>query len=387
MPWMATEQVRFSRRAFVSGLGGLAVLGSTALSAAGFLHETKLDAPLFASARREGDGRFVIAIVDDAGQELARVVLPGRGHGIAVSPDRRRVMAFARRPGTFALLIDLYRQSEPQILASVAGRHFYGHGCFSADGRLVYAVENDYRAARGVVGIYDVSGQSIRRLGEFETGGVGPHDILLTDGGTTLAVANGGIETHPEKGRQKLNIDRMEPNIVFLDLMRGDVLSKHKLPDNLHQVSLRHMALDGRGKVWIGGQFEGPKNLAPPLVMHLTPDTDPIVTHIPSDLAGRLQNYIGSVVASSDGEVIATSAPRGGQVLFWKARDGAFLGAHSVPDGCGVAPVEQSGFLISDGTGGLRYLEEPGAVADVLARPAGVAWDNHMSALSPWLKT
>lgn len=385
MPWMGTEPVRFSRRAFVSGLGGLAVLGSTGLSAAGLLRETVPGAPLFASARRDGDGRFTIAVVDDAGQELARIALPGRGHGIAVSPDRRRIMAFARRPGTFALLIDLYEQSEPQVLTSIAGRHFYGHGCFSADGQLVYAVENDYEAARGVVGIYDVSGQTALRVGEFETGGVGPHDILLMKGGTILVVANGGVETHPEKGRRKLNIDSMRPSIVFLDLKRGDVLSTHALPDNLHQVSLRHMALDGHGKVWIGGQFEGSENLTPPLVMHLTRDTDPIVTQMPPDLTGGLQNYIGSVVASADGEIIATSAPRGGQVLFWKARDGALLGVQSVPDGCGIAPVDQSGFLISDGSGGLRYLEEPDAVADVLARPAGVAWDNHMSALSPRL--
>lgn len=387
MPWMGTEAVRFSRRAFVSGLGGLAALGSTSLSAAGILRETVLNTPLFASARRDGDGRFAIAVVDDAGQELARIALPGRGHGVAVSPDGRRIMAFARRPGTFALLIDLYEQSEPRVLTSIAGRHFYGHGCFSADGRMVYAVENDYKAARGVVGIYDVSGQSILRVGEFETGGTGPHDILLMNGGTTLVVANGGVETHPEKGRRKLNIDRMRPSIVFLDLKHGDVLSRHRLPDNLHQVSLRHMAIDGDGKVWIGGQFEGPEDLTPPLVMHLTRDTDPVFTDIPSDLAGRLQNYIGSVVASADGEIIATSAPRGGQVLFWNARDGTLLGARSVPDGCGIAPVDQSGFMISDGSGGLRYLEEPDAVADVLARPAGVAWDNHMSALSSQVMT
>lgn len=381
MRWMATEQVCFSRRAFVSGLGGLAALGGSSLSAAGFVHDMELDSPLFASARREDDGSFAIVIFDEAGQELAWIALPDRGHGIAVSPDRRRLIAFARRPGTFALLIDLHRQSEPQVLTSAAGRHFYGHGCFSVDGRLVYAVENDYQAARGVVGIYDVSGQSVRRVGEFETGGIGPHDLLLTNGGTSLVVANGGIETHPEKGRQKLNIENMRPNIAFLDLRHGDILSTHKLPDSLHQVSLRHMALDGRGTVWIGGQFEGPEDLTPPLVMHLTRDTDPIVTPIPSDLAGRLQNYIGSVVASADGEVIATSAPRGGQVLFWNARGGALLGVQSVPDGCGIAPVEKSGFMISDGAGGLRYLGEPDAIADVLARPAGVAWDNHMSVL------
>ena len=44
------------------------------------------------------------------------------------------------------------------------------------------------------------------RVGEFPTHGVGPHELLLLGDGRTLAVANGGIETHPDFGRAKLNI-------------------------------------------------------------------------------------------------------------------------------------------------------------------------------------
>ena len=385
MRWMATDRVAISRRAFLAGLGGIAALKSSTFSAfaggAGLLEESALDTPLFASARREADGSYGIAIIDDAGQELARVALPGRGHGIAVSPDGRRFMAFARRPGTFALLIDPFERTEPQILASIKGRHFYGHGCFSPDGRLVYAVENDYAAVRGVLGVYDVSGRQIRRLGEIETGGIGPHDILLSEGSKVLVVANGGIETHPSRPREKLNLDTMQPSIAFLDRESGDLLARHSLSKDLHQLSLRHMALDGQGKVWVGGQFEGDKGLSPPLVAHMTRDTGPKLSEIPSALASGLQSYIGSVVANASGDVIATSAPRGGQVLFWAAETGAFLGADQVVDGCGLAPLDASGFLISDGAGGLRCVEDPQSLPEVLARPPGVSWDNHMVAL------
>lgn len=385
MRWMATNRTEFSRRAFLTGLGGLAALAGTSLGqsaiAAGLLDRSQIDAPLFASARREADGTYALAIIDDAGQDLARVPLPGRGHGMAVSPDKSRIMAFARRPGTFALLVDPFRRSEPQILTSIPGRHFYGHGCFSADGRLVYAVENDYEAVRGVIGVYDVSGRDIKRIGELETGGIGPHDLLLTDNGRKLVIANGGIQTHPENPREKLNIATMSPSVVYMDLESGDLLAQHALATDLHQLSLRHMAMDGQGQVWVGGQFEGDLSMRPPLVARLTQDEAPRLTEIPDQITSGLQSYIGSVVANASGDVIATSAPRGGKVLFWSAATGDLLAAQQIIDGCGVAPIDDSAFLISDGTGGLSYLEEPTAYPDVLARPAGISWDNHMFAL------
>lgn len=385
MHWMATNRTAFSRRSFLAGLGGMAALSMSNISAfaaaAGLLDESALDYPLFASTRREADGAYAIAIVDDAGQELARVGLPGRGHGLAASPDRRRFMAFARRPGTFALLVAPFERTEPQILTSIEGRHFYGHGCFSPDGRLVYAVENDYDNVRGVVGVYDVSGREIRRLGELDTYGVGPHDAMITEGGKVLVVANGGIQTHPSQPRKKLNIETMQPSVVYIDRETGDLLAKHSLGTDLHKLSLRHMALDGQGKVWVGGQFEGALAQRPPLVAYLTRDQAPKLTEIPSPVAGGLKSYIGSVVANRAGDVIATSAPRGDQVLFWDAKTGAFLKADQVVDGCGLAPLEASGFMISDGTGGLRCLEDAASGPEILARPPGVSWDNHMVAL------
>ena len=41
-------------------------------------------------------------------------------------------------------------------IPSIEGRHFFGHGVFSPDGKLLYATENDFEAARGVIGVYDV---------------------------------------------------------------------------------------------------------------------------------------------------------------------------------------------------------------------------------------
>ncbi|GAB4519647.1 MAG: DUF1513 domain-containing protein [Roseibium sp.] len=381
----ATERTLLSRRGFLAALGGLAAGPAFAGSplAESLLGNVADDgAPLFASAYKEAGGDYGIGIVDDLGQVLARISLPGRGHGIAVAPDRRRFVAFARRPGTFAVVVRPYEAAGPLLVTAEPGRHFYGHGCFSADGRLLYAVENDFEAARGVIGVYDMSGRDVRRLGEIDTRGIGPHDLELAPDGRTLIVANGGIRTHPARAREKLNLDTMAPSVVFLDSGTGDVLAEHALDASLHQLSLRHMALDARGRAWVGGQFEGPERETPPLVAVFSRDSAPVLTDIPDPIAGGLQSYIGSVTANASGEVIATSAPRGGQTLFWNAASGAFLGAQAIPDGCGVAPIDQGSFLVSDGNGALSLVSDPDGPAEILARPPGISWDNHMAALT-----
>lgn len=382
---MATRVRPIDRRAFLTGLAGTTAgvaVGSPYLAARPVQSALfDLAQQFFASAQKKPDGRYAISVLDDAGQELAQVGLPGRGHGIAVSPDRQTLVAFARRPGTFALIIRPFDGSEPKLISAIKGRHFYGHGCFSGDGRLMYAVENNYEARRGTIGIYDLSGQQATRIGEFETFGIGPHEILLSTDQKTLMVANGGILTHPAKPREKLNLETMAPSIVFLDAATGDLITQHQIALHLHQLSLRHMTQDATGRVWIGGQFEGPETETPPLVATCGKDTPLRLHDIPAKITSGLQNYIGSVTANKDGSVIATSAPRGGKVLFWKADTMNFIGAQSIPDGCGIAPIDQQGFLISDGNGGLSYLDDTTGPPLVLARTPGTSWDNHMTAI------
>src|SRR5207237_5891958 len=126
-----------------------------------------------------------------------------------------RAVVVARRPGTFAVVCDPKGQTAPVTIASVEGRHFFGHGVFAPDGKLLYATENDFERGQGVIGIYDVAG-GYERIGEFPTYGVGPHEMILLPDGKTFAIANGGIETHPDYGRAGLNIDRTDPTLRSL---------------------------------------------------------------------------------------------------------------------------------------------------------------------------
>src|SRR5690606_16598003 len=137
-----------------------------------------------------------------AGREHLIVPMAGRGYSFAIDSTRGRVVAFGRQPGFFAVAFDIGGTQAPRTIEPAKNRHFYGHGVFSSDGRRLFATENDFDAGLGVVGVYDSTTQGdFRRIGEFSTGGVGPHEVVLLRDGRTLCVANGGILTHPDYGK------------------------------------------------------------------------------------------------------------------------------------------------------------------------------------------
>jgi hypothetical protein len=367
-------------RHLLSGIGAAGLAGTVAGGA--YAAGIGDGEPLFAAARREADGSHSVAVVGLDGLDRMVIPLPGRGHDVTVCRTTGRCLAFARRPGTFAVIFDPLGENPPSAFAAVPGRHFYGHGAFSPDGRLAYATENDYAALRGVIGVYDVSGDMPRRIGEFDSGGIGPHDILPMPDGRTLVVANGGIATHPDTGRKKLNLDDMQPNIAMIDSATGDLLGTVEGDAGLKQLSLRHMDVGADSRVWIGGQYQGATSEHPPLMASLDPAEGRLRMHdVPDELKLDLENYIGSVTLNREGSVVAASCPRGGRVLYFSARDGAFLASQVRRDACGLAPLDARSFLVSDGEGALLESASLSAPPLLVAARAGLAWDNHLVAV------
>ena len=88
---------------------------------------------------------------------------------------------------------------------------------------------------------------------------------LLADG-RTMVIANGGIKTHPDSGADELNLPDMKPSLVYVDLATGDLLEEQSLAAELHQLSIRHLALAAGDTVVFGCQYRGPEDDAPPLL-------------------------------------------------------------------------------------------------------------------------
>ncbi len=351
-----------SRRRVLGGLAAAGIAGRRAWAAAG--------APAFVSAARGPDGRFRLHGVGAAGEILFGIDLPGRGHAAAAHPERAEAVAFARRPGTFAHVLDCARGAVVAELTAPGGRHFYGHGAFSADGRRLYTTENDYTAARGAIGIWDAE-RGYARLGEVASGGIGPHEIVRLPKGDLFAIANGGIETHPGTGRAKLNLPFMRPNLAY---MTGDgrILEVVEPAEEARMNSIRHLAVAGDGTVALAMQWQGDPAHAPPLLaLHRRGE---VLRLLMADFAAHraLQGYAGSVAVSGDGADVAITSPRGGQVQRFSMA-GGYLGAFAQPDVCGLVP-HGPGFVATDGGGGLTAFRRDRS--SIIARHR-LAWDNH----------
>jgi hypothetical protein len=304
---------------------------------------------VFASAVQTASGGYGAVLLGEQGDLIASIDLPDRGHDITVSREAGRGVVFARQPGNFAVVFDPAGQVAPVTLTSVEGRHFFGHGVFSPDGRLLYATESDFEAAQGVIGIYDAAG-AYNRIGEFPTYGTGPHEMLLMPDGVHFVVANGGIETHPDFGRAELNLETMDPSIVFIDRRDGRLAGQLRLDAGLHQLSIRHIAIDGHGRVWFGCQYKGAPGDTPQLVGYATLDGRIELIELPPDTLGNLRNYVGSVAASADGKLVAVSSPEGNLLVAIDAEAKRPVLMRTLRSGCGLA-ADEGGFVATSGEG------------------------------------
>ena len=317
---------------------------------------------LFASATQESPGRYGARVLTETGKLIANVDLPVRGHDVTYSAEAGRAVVFARRPGTFAVVFDPTGQAAPQTIASIEGRHFFGHGVFSPDGKLLYATENDFDNGRGVLGIYDVAG-GYNRIGEFQTYGVGPHEVILLPNGKTFAIANGGIETHPDYGRAELNLETMDPSLSFVDARDGTLVGQLRLASDLHQLSIRHMVVDASGRIWFGCQFRGHEGM-PQLVGYATLDGDIRLIELPEAALASLGNYVGGLAIASDLETVAVSSPVSGTILCIDAKSALPVLQIALRSTCGVA-TDATGFIATNGLGqwvGLGGSQVPAAL-------------------------
>ena len=199
--------------------------------------------------------------------------------------------------------------------------------------------------------------------------------MLLLGDGRTIAIANGGIETHPDFGRAKLNLPTMKPSFVLVDRVTGDLVEKHELPPDLHLLSLRHMDVDQTGAVWFGCQHEGPATQRPGLVGRAVRGKDlQLLDMDPKVLAG-FRNYIGSVAANWGAGTVAVTSPQGNAYAIIEAETGEIKRVESLTEVCGVAP-DRSGFMVTTGTG---EIVEPSGVSST---NGDYVWDNHMLRIS-----
>jgi uncharacterized protein len=350
------------RRRFLGGLLAAGMIPKPTWAEAG--------SPAYLAAAALEDGSYILCGIGRDLDILFRIPLPDRGHAAAAHPTRPEAVAFARRPGTFALVIDCISGTTKAQLTSPEGRHFYGHGAFSADGNWLFTTENDYEAGQGRIGVWDVTAGYLR-VAEFASGGVGPHDLKRLPGSDVLVVANGGIDTHPDSGRVKLNIATMQPNLAYIEADK--VVEVASLPPELHKNSIRHLAVSAAGQVAFGMQWQGDAEVVPLVGTHLR-GAELALLGAPEQDLRAMQGYVGSIAFGRDDRTIAVTSPRGGIVQTYDAQTGGFRHAYASADASGVA-CDDGGFVVTSGLGVFQRISDH---AEAVAANNRLIWDNHL---------
>jgi hypothetical protein len=376
---------RFSRRELLSAALLLATTPAWARTAA-----QGKDSNFFLSAASTNDDTHWVQGLRWNGAQLTQefqLPLPERGHHVEVHPAGRYFVMVARRPGTWLVLGDAQKGEILETLRVPENRHLFGHGIFSADGKQFYTTESDFDDLTGDSGLIvswdvDVSdtGLKLKRAQEFRSYGVGPHELLLMPDQQTIAIANGGIRTHPSHDRDNLNVDTMVPSLAYIDRTSGALLEQHFLPDEWHQASIRHFDVNAEGQIAFGMQFEGEPWMDVPLVATHRRGEELRLLSAPQPLQGQMKQYVGSVRFAEDGKSFAASCPRGNMITFWDAASGEVLNSVRSRDGCGVCAVEQ-GYFFTAGSGRIAWYDT--ATQEVHEFETGpelhLLWDNHLS--------
>ncbi|WP_151717852.1 DUF1513 domain-containing protein [Gemmobacter serpentinus] len=331
-----------------------------------------IGSPAYLAAAQTPDGSYSLHGLSLAGESLFALPLPARGHAATAHPERPHAVAFARRPGSYALVLDCARGQALARLTPPEGRQFNGHGAYSLDGSVLYTSEQLAENSEGRVGLWESA--TYTRIGEIPTHGIGPHELRRLPLSEDLLIANGGIATDPTD-RTKLNIDTMRPNLARVT-PEGKLVSLAEPPPELHQNSLRHLALLPDGRAACAMQWEGDPAEYPALLALW--DEGRITLHEPSlEDSFAMDNYAGSIAYSPATGEIGLTSPKGGVVQIHGA-DGSYLRMVHRADACGLA-ASPDGFTLTDGNGAISTLR-PGGLE--LRQNLGLQWDNHLIALA-----
>lgn len=293
-------------------------------------------------------------------------VVPSRPHGMFAEPGGG-LLAVALRPGRWLLRMDAGGRvvDRLDIADEKLPRRFGGHVIASADGRRLYTTETDTTSGRGRIGVRDA--RTLKKLDDWDSGGVEPHQLLLDPEGHVV-LANGGIWRDARD--RKIMLDRMEASLVRVHGDSGAMLGRWRAEDP--RLSVRHLAWGVDGLLGVALQAEhdaeAARIAAPALAvwdgreMHTVPGGD---------------GYAGDV----------TGVPGGGFVITHAARDTAWWWHPSAPEQ--MTPVARlqrayalatgSGVLIAAGRGLARW--HPSEPPAMLPWPAPMALDNHMVVL------
>lgn len=268
------------------------------------------------------------------GAQPPLILMSFQGHGILPHPAQRTRAAVFAKWGPGGCEVDFNSMEVTRDIQPSPGREFYGHGAWSKDGKLLYAVEAEPRREGNYAGHIVVrDADNMQVLGEFPTHGVAPHDCHILDDGKTLAITNGGGGPDSE-----------DPGCVtFVDIESHELLERIVVPT--YQAG--HLAITGKsskGDLAIGNTPHSPpgtgkdgyKTVPGGLTLRAS-GGDALHVSEPADVRSKMLGETLSLAIHEELGITGCTNPDGDIYTFWDVKTGSFLKSFSLDKACGIA--------------------------------------------------
>lgn len=372
-----------NRRRFIQSLVGTATAVASTRIMHAHLQLTQQHALLitpYSQPSAAGQNHFIAILDKHTGALIADIPTRERCHGGCIHPTQPIAVVFGRRPSTSAYVIDTQTYTIIKEIKAEANHHFYGHGLFSKQSNYLVSTEQHFPTHTGVLVFRDIN-NNFAVVNRMETHGIGPHEIIELNHQPIIAIANGGIKTHPSWPRKKLNLGNMLPNLTYLNIHTGKVASQINLPRK--SMSIRHLAIQADDTVVFVQQDEvKSEGNASLIATHKMGQTyHSMVSN--KDVFLQLKSYVGSVAVMHN-QALVTS-PRGNIAMLWDLSTCQLINSFKAQDVCGcIADHTNNRFILSTGKGKLFTLSLDSTALHTLHDYSANLrmWDNHMISLA-----
>lgn len=290
------------------------------------------------------------AFYDIAKRKQFKIPVPLKtGHAAFGHPLKRNLIMIAEKAGQNCCELDLGSRSVARIITADAGRKFYGHGAYSADGsRLFLSEVSTADQGKGFITIRDH--ETLRVVGEVESFGLLPHDMHLIEDGKALLIANQG--KNPGSTPEYLG-----GSVTIVELASGKL--RHKFPLEEKNVSAAHVAAFANGRIVVGANsyierhddearkvrelLNNPKTYQEGVLRRGEYEEYFAAPLYSGEINGRLQNLsdpglfakmkytLGLAVDDRRGIAAATHV-FGNTISFWRVQAGELIGSHTFPE-------------------------------------------------------
>lgn len=379
---ISTRRRKFVQElAAISGLYGLGFWGGVDSAIAAPL--AKPNASTIAAAWRgpgKNDPYFAGFLQADWEAKRLGIVsatrLPTRPHGLLPEANGH-LLVVGVRPGSWMMRLDLDGNTVCQISLSegmdAGACRLNGHAILNETQNVILTTETDHLTGRGRIGVRDP--QTLRKIDEWDSHGLEPHQLVMGVGGEVY-IANGGIpRTLADK---KYDLHRMDASLVCLDGSSGKLIQRWTTKDS--RLSLRHLAWSdtAKGDRYLGiamqSEHDSPTERAKAPILAVLAGGKLIVPETNGDPAG----YAGDIAPAFAGGFALSSNVSAVARVWHPAMPEKLTPIVELPESyalTGWPGSSRGGVLVATAPGLVRW--HPVDKPQFLAWPEPMVLDNH----------